>query len=345
MTWMLLVLLYALLKGSREIAKKLAMSKNSVMEVLVVYTLLSFIFVIPQAPQAGGLQPKYYAFIAIKSFCIFIAWICSFRSLKKLPVSLYGILDLSRVLFATLLGVFVLGEVLKINQIFGLIIVCAGLLLLKFKPPFIKKISERISKKHSRQHTGLNITANDKATTSTPSQNTSPSEVSSEITHNSSLPHQPAQNPTPPSEPAPKSHTPNFYIFLAFISCILNAISGLFDKILMKDITSSQLQFWYMLFLIIFYLLFVIITREKISFTVFKNPWVWLLAVMFVIGDKALFIANGISESRITIMTLIKQSGCLVTILGGRFIFKEKNTGYRFFCATVIIGGIVLGVI
>ncbi len=320
MTWMLLVLLYALLKGSREIAKKLAMNKNSVMEVLVVYTLLSFIFVIPQAPQAGGLQPKYYAFIAIKSFCIFIAWICSFRSLKKLPVSLYGILDLSRVLFATLLGVFVLGEVLKINQIFGLIIVCSGLLLLKFKPPFIKKISQIISKKDSSQHTGPNAPLNDK----------------------SSL----AQNPAPSyNPPSTKSHSPNFYIFLAFISCILNAISGLFDKILMKDITSSQLQFWYMLFLIIFYLLFVIITKEKISFSVFKNPWVWLLALMFVIGDKALFIANGISESRITIMTLIKQSGCLVTILGGRFIFKEKNTGYRFFCAMVIIGGIILGVI
>ena len=55
MTWMLLVLVYGLLKGAREIAKKKAMEKNTVMEVLVIYTLLSFVFVIPQAPQAGGL--------------------------------------------------------------------------------------------------------------------------------------------------------------------------------------------------------------------------------------------------------------------------------------------------
>ena len=66
---------------------------------------------------------------------------------------------------------------------------------------------------------------------------------------------------------------------------------------------------------------------------------------MFVIGDKALFIANGMADSRITIMTLIKQSGCIVTIIGGKFIFKEKNTAYRFFCAAVIICGIVLGVV
>ncbi len=284
MTWILLVLLYGLLKGTREIAKKKAMEKNSVMEVLIIYTLLSFIFVIPQAPKAGGLEPKYYFFIAIKSFAIFLAWICSFRSLKKLPVSLYGILDLSRVLFATFFGVVILGEVMTGWRLAGLIVVSIGLLMLKFKP-----------KKNA---------------------------VVQEQNGNSTI-----------------------YVILALISCLLNAVSGFLDKVLMKDITSSQLQFWYMLFLISYYLIYVLITREKISKSVWKNIWVWLLAIMFVIGDKALFIANGNPDSKITVMTLVKQSGCLVTILGGRFVFKEKNTTYRLICAMVIIAGIVMGVL
>lgn len=302
MIWMLLVLLYGLLKGSREIAKKLAMNKNSVMEVLVVYTILSFIFVIPQAPKAGGLEPKFYGLIAIKSFCIFIAWICSFRSLKKLPVSLYGILDLSRVLFATFFGVALLDEVLSPYQISGLIIVCSGLLLLKFKPPFLRKIF----KIEENSSTKLPLASENSTTNVYPVW---------------------------------------IYVAMALISCLLNAVSGFMDKVLMKDISSSQLQFWYMLFLVIYYLIYILITREKIGLSVFKNIWVWILAVMFVIGDKALFIANGMADSRITIMTLIKQSGCIVTIIGGKFIFKEKNTAYRFFCAAVIICGIVLGVV
>lgn len=302
MIWMLLVLLYGLLKGSREIAKKLAMNKNSVMEVLVVYTILSFIFVIPQAPKAGGLEPKFYGLIAIKSFCIFIAWICSFRSLKKLPVSLYGILDLSRVLFATFFGVALLDEVLSPYQISGLIIVCSGLLLLKFKPPFLRKIF----KIEESSSTKLPLSSENSITNVYPAW---------------------------------------IYVAMALISCLLNAVSGFMDKVLMKDISSSQLQFWYMLFLVIYYLIYILITREKIGLSVFKNIWVWILAVMFVIGDKALFIANGMADSRITIMTLIKQSGCIVTIIGGKFIFKEKNTAYRFFCAAVIICGIVLGVV
>lgn len=300
MIWMLLVLVYGLLKGSREIAKKLAMNKNSVMEVLVVYTFISFLFVIPQAPNAGGLEPKFFLFIALKSFCIFLAWICSFRSLKKLPVSLFGILDLSRMIFATSFGVIFLHEILNLYQIIGFITVCTGLLLLKFKPPFLKKI--------------FHI------------------EESAIVTANS-------------LNPEEKTHSTTFYVILAFISCFLNAVSGFLDKVLMKDLNSSQLQFWYMLFLVAYYLIYVLFTRTKISLSTFKNVWVWLLAIMFVIGDKALFIANGIPDSRITVMTLIKQSGCLVTIIGGKLIFKEKNTAYRFFCATVVIIGIVIGVL
>ena len=232
---------------------------------------------------------------------IFLAWILSFRALKHLPVSLYGILDLSRVLLATLLGVFVLHEVLKYNQILGLALVALGLLALKFRifRPKAKKeeaaaVSPEAEKKAPATETEGNATK---------------------------------------------------FILMAFGSCLLNAVSGLMDKILMKQISGAQLQFWYMLFLLLFYLLYVLITRTKISSSVWKNGWIWILALMFVIGDAALFAANGISSSRVTVMTLIKQSGCFVTILGGKFVFHEKDIGYRLFCAAIIFCGIMLSVL
>ena len=42
-------------------------------------------------------------------------------------------------------------------------------------------------------------------------------------------------------------------------------------------------------------------------------------------------------------MTLLKQAGCVVTILAGRFMFREKETSHRLLCAAVIIAGIVMG--
>lgn len=278
---MLLVLFYGVMKGVREVVKKKALTKSTVMEVLFLYTLLAFLFVLPQGKDAGGMKPVYYFYVALKSFVIFLAWICSFKAIDRMPISLYGVLDLSRVLFATLLGVFVLHETLSIGGVVGLVLVSLGLLMLKFKPGAKEKKEEDI---------------------------------------------QPV------------------YVVLAFASCILNALSGVMDKLLMKELNSSQLQFWYMLFLLFYYTGYVLLTRTKIRKEAWKNGWIWLLSILFVAADKALFVANGMAASRVTVMTLIKQSGCIVTILAGKLIFKEKNIGYKLFCAVIIVIGIVSGV-
>ena len=285
--WIWLVLLYGVLKGVREIVKKKALEQNSTIEVLFMYTFLSFLIVLPSVKLAVGVEPRFYFYIAMKSFVIFLAWMFSFRAIKRMPISLYGVLDLSRVLFASLLGVAVLQEVLGVFQVIGLVLVSAGLLLLKYHP------------KSAREAVALSGEA---------------VEVR--------------------------------YVVMAFASCLLNALSGLLDKILMRDITSSQLQFWYLLFLTLFYLLFILFTRTSVNWKkAVSNKWVWLLSLLIVIADRALFVANGMEGSRITVMTLLKQAGCVVTIFAGRFLFKENNTGHKLVCAAVIIAGIVIGVL
>ncbi len=287
MLWIFLVLLYGILKGAREILKKKALEKNSTIEVLFVYTLLSFLIVLPDAGNAAGMELRFYFYIAAKSFVIFLAWMCSFKAIRKMPISLYGVLDLSRVMFATLLGMIVLHEVLSGYQVVGLLFVSAGLLLLKYRP----RRGQRAETEQAAQGVGF------------------------------------------------------VYVVMAFASCMLNALSGLLDKILMRDISSAQLQFWYMLFLVLFYLLYILLTRTPVDLkSAVRNRWVWMLSILFVIADRALFIANGMPGSRITVMTLLKQAGCVVTILAGKYLFREKDTTHKMVCAMIIIAGIVIGV-
>ena len=292
------------------------------MEILVFYTLLSFVFVIPQAKDALGMEPNFYLLIAVKSFIIFLAWICSFTALKRLPVSLYGILDMTGVLFATMLGVVFLGESLSVLRVLGLVTVCGGLLLLKFKPRFIRRGGEP---------DGVEVAKAEGAAGVVPGK-------SEAAAKDVALPAQTGRHFVPKSQMG-------IYTAIAVISCLLNAVSGFLDKLFMKDVTTSQLQFWYLLFLCAYYVIYICIRRIKIERSIVKNGWVWLLAVLFVAGDKALFMANGIPESSVSVMTLIKQSSCIITIICGKLIFKEKDTGYRLFCAAVIIAGIVLGTI
>lgn len=276
--WIWLVLLYGILKGCREICKKKALLTCTSIEVLLIYTIVAFLMVCPDAPNAMGMDPEFYLYVAIKSLVIFIAWICSFKAIKHLPLSLYGVLDLSRVLFTTSMGVLLLGEHMGIYNIIGLILVCVGLIMLKFKP--LGKDSEKVSP---------------------------------------------------------------VIVLIALASCLLNGVSAIMDKILMRDITSSQLQFWYMAFLCIYYIVYALISHTQVNIKrAITNKWIWLLSLMFVIADRALFVANGMQESRVTVMTLLKQVGCIVTILAGKFIFKEKNTGYKFVCALIVIAGIAV---
>lgn len=283
MAWVWLVLVFGVLRGVRELMKKKAIEKSSVMDVLFFYTLISFLLVVPDAKNAMGLTPVQLSLTALKAFVIFIAWMCGFYALERMPVSLYGVLDLSRMLFSTPLGVIFVGETMALPQIIGLILVSSGLVLLKAKKKKSPLQEENVSGK---------------------------------------------------------------LLIMALACCLLNSVSGTMDKILMRDMLSSQLQFWYMLFLVLWYGLFMLV--KKIPFhwkESLKNPWIWLLSILFVIGDRALFIANSMEGSRITVMTLIKQSGCIVTIIGGRIFFHEKNTLYKLICAGIILAGIVIAVI
>jgi len=279
MSWVLLTLTYGLLKGAREIVKKESLKRSSVVEVLFFYTLFGFILCIPASRDIALIDVRYLPAVFIKSAVIFIAWILSFKAIKHLPISVYGILDLSRVLFSTLLGVFILHETIGLNQGIGLILVILGLLFLKYRK------SEE------------------------------------------------------------KEDVKPLVIFFALVSCMLNAVSGLLDKILTKHISASQLQFYYMLFLLILYLIYMLCDKSQVHLKEScKNYWILLLAVMFIIADKCLFIANSDPASKVTVMTLIKQSGCIITILAGKFLYKEKNMLHKSICMAITILGIIIAV-
>lgn len=277
--WIALVCLYGILKGFRDIIKKKSLEKSSAMEVLFFYTFISFLFVLPETKNALDINFHYIGFIMIKSSIIFIGWICGFRAIKKLPIGFYGIMDMSRVIFAAILGITVLGEAFTFHKAIGMALVLAGLLLVNISP---KGVSEK-------------------------------------------------------ARPV--------YIALVLVSCLCNAVSELLDKVLMKNMNSGQLQFWYLFFMVILYLGYMLITRTKISWrTIYKNYWIVILSVLFVIGDKALFIACSYENSTVVAMTLIKQCSVMITILGGRVVFKEKRTLYKLLCAAVIVFGIVFAV-
>ena len=68
------------------------------------------------------------------------------------------------------------------------------------------------------------------------------------------------------------------------------------------------------------------------------------MSLSLVFGDRLLFLANASPESQVTVMTVIKQSSVIVTILTGWIFFKEKNILFKLMCALIILCGIFISI-
>lgn len=278
--WIIFVIIYSLLKGSRDGMKKAALKKSSSTEILFFYTLLGLLFVLPFSKDAFLTPPIYIMYSFFKAMVVCIAWLLALMALKSISVSLYGIMDMSRMIFSTFLGVVVLGESLTIQKCVGIATVIIGLLL-----------------------------ANLKRTSST-------------------------------------EKTTAFALIAALLNCFFNAVSGTMDKALMKDMTSSQLQFWFMFFSVVIYGFIILLRKEKISVKSLKtNYWVPIMSLSLIVGDRLLFEANADPQSQVTLMTIIKQSSVLVTVLSGWLVFKEKHILYKLMCAGIVLAGIFVALI
>lgn len=279
-SWIIFVFIYALLKGGREGLKKAATKKSSTNEIMFFYTLIGFIMVIPFSNTAFSIGGIYIFYSFLKAAVCCTAWMLSLIAIKSMSISLYGIMDIARMVFASVLGVLILGESLTGIKIAGLLLVVTGLVLVN-------------TKKHRAS-----------------------------------------------------GATTLLSLIAVLGSCFFNAVSGILDKIIMRGIDSNQLQFWFMLFMVIITGAILAIRREKISVSSVKtNYWIPLMSLSLILGDRLLFEANANPQSEVTLMTLIKQSSLIVTVLTGRFVFKEKDMLFKLLCTAIVITGIMIPLI
>lgn len=245
---------------------------------LSIFSLISFLIVAFTSKNVFEIQFTYLIAILGKALVIVIAWLLSLRAISKMPVSLYSVINLSRIIFSIIMSSIILGEKITITTLIGMIIVITGLILVN-----------RVSNKNEKKEASLKI------------------------------------------------------VILVLISCLLNSISAIIDKKILVNITSGQLQFWFLLFLTISYWFILLIKKKKINFkTIKKNYWIPITAIRLTVRDRFLFMANEIPESKVSVMAILKQFSAIEAIILGKIVFKEKNIIKKLLCSILIILGIVL---
>ncbi len=120
----------------------------------------------------------------------------------------------------------------------------------------------------------------------------------------------------------------NKWIFFIILAAVMGAISGLYDKYLMKQFNPMLIQSWYniyQVFIMCPVLLLLWLPRRKTT-TPFRWKWtIILISVFLSAADFAYFYALSYQDSMISIVSMVRRSSVIVSFLFGAIVFREKN--------------------
>jgi transporter family protein len=109
---------------------------------------------------------------------------------------------------------------------------------------------------------------------------------------------------------------------------LLGAVSGLYDKFIMKSLSPMFVQSWFNFYLMIIMTVIcgLIWYPSRHKGTPFRWSWaIPLISVFICIGDFAYFTSLSESDSMISVVSLVRRSSVIISFLCGVIIFKERN--------------------
>lgn len=136
----------------------------------------------------------------------------------------------------------------------------------------------------------------------------------------------------------------NKWIWFVVLAAVLGAVSGLYDKYLMKQFNNMVVQSWYniyQLFLMGGVLMFLWLPRRKTT-TLFRWDWcIILISVFLSAADFVYFYALSMDGSMISIVSMVRRGSVIVSFLFGAMVFREKNLKSKAIDLVLVLIGMV----
>lgn len=118
------------------------------------------------------------------------------------------------------------------------------------------------------------------------------------------------------------------WIFFIVLAAIMGAISGLYDKYLMKHLNPMLVQSWYNLYQVFIMcpILALLWWSKRKTTTPFRWDWtIILISVFLCAADFVYFYALSYEDSMISIVSMVRRGSVVVSFLFGALLFREKN--------------------
>lgn len=120
----------------------------------------------------------------------------------------------------------------------------------------------------------------------------------------------------------------NKWIFFIVLAAVMGAVSGLYDKYLMKHLNPMLVQSWYNVYqvLIMCPILALLWWPKRKATTPFRWDWaIILISIFLCAADFVYFYALSYEDSMISIVSMVRRGSVVVSFLFGALLFREKN--------------------
>ena len=137
----------------------------------------------------------------------------------------------------------------------------------------------------------------------------------------------------------------NKWIWCVALATIMGAVSGLYDKFIMKSLSPMFVQSWFNLYqMVIMTVICALVwypSRNKT--TPFRWSWaIPLISVFICIGDFAYFTSLSEAGSMISVVSLVRRSSVIISFICGVVIFKERNIKAKLLDLILILLGMAV---
>ena len=287
--WVLLAITSALCLGFYDVFKKLSVTANNVLTVLLLNTLFGTLLMSPiiltdviNGDFGFGGSITGHILIVLKSVIVLGSWILGYFSIKHLPLTITGPINATRPILVLVGALLIYGETLNLLQWCGILLGFTSLYLVS-----------RIGKKEGHSITG------------------------------------------------------DQWLWMSIGAMELGAISGLYDKWLLRSYEPLQVQAWYSLYqLVIMGATVLLLKRAGHDHTPFRWKWtIPCIAIFLTVADMAYFYALSYDDSMISVVSMIRRGSVIVSFLYGVIALREKNLRLKLIDLSVLLAGLILLVI
>ena len=138
--------------------------------------------------------------------------------------------------------------------------------------------------------------------------------------------------------------TENKWVWCVAGATIMGAISGLYDKFIMKSLSPMFVQSWFNFYqMIIMTVVCALLWYPKRHQTT-PFHWSWaipLISIFICLADFAYYTSLHDQDSMISVVSLVRRSSVIISFICGAIIFKERNLRAKALDLALILMGMI----